>query len=79
MTRDGLSTYSVASAAQPDQVRPTWPDGVLFHGSRLLLLLAVTSVVTALFLPMPRRERRCFLMQVIVAVIPATYPWFKMT
>ena len=54
MTRDGHSTYSVASAPQPDHVRPTWPDGVLFHGSRLLLLLAVAATVTALFLPMGR-------------------------
>ena len=54
MTRDGLSTYSVASAAQPDHDRPTWPDGVLFHGSRLLLLLGVTMAVTTLFLPMGR-------------------------
>ena len=54
MTRDGLSTYSVASAAQPDHVRPTWPDGVLFHGSRLLLLLAVAGAITTLFLPMGR-------------------------
>ena len=56
MTRDGLSTYSVASAAQLDHARPTWPDGVLFHGSRLLLLFAVAAAITALFLPM-RRSR----------------------
>ena len=52
MTRDGLSTYSIASAPQTDQVRPPWPDGVLYHGSRLLLLVALAGAITALFLPM---------------------------
>ena len=52
MTRDGLSTFGVVSEAQPDHVRPPWPDGVLYHGSRLLLLVALAGTVTALFLPM---------------------------
>ena len=52
MTRDGFSTYGVASEAQPDHVRPPWPDGVVYHGSRLLLVLAVAGTITALFLPM---------------------------
>ena len=52
MTRDGRSTYTVASQTQPDHVRPTWPDGVVHHGSRLLLMVALAVSITALFLPM---------------------------
>jgi len=52
VTRDSLSTYGVGSEAQPDQKRPPWPDGVVYHGSRLLLLIALAGAVTALFLPM---------------------------
>ena len=52
MTRDSHSTYGVTSEVQPDQVRPPWPDGVLYHGSRLLLVVALAGTITALFLPM---------------------------
>ena len=52
MTRDSLSTYGVASEVQPDHVRPPWPDGVVYHGSRLLLVVALAGTITALFLPM---------------------------
>ncbi len=52
MTRDGLSTYSIGTEPQTEQVRPPWPDGVLYHGSRLLLLVALAGAITALFLPM---------------------------
>ena len=54
MTRDGLSTYGVGSEAQPDHKRPVWPDGVVYHGLRLLLLVALAGAITALFLPMGR-------------------------
>ena len=33
---------------------PPWPDGVLYHGSRLLLIVGVATIVTALFPPMGR-------------------------
>ena len=52
MTRDSHSTYGVASEVQPDHVRPPWPDGVVYHGSRLLLVVALAGAITALFLPM---------------------------
>ena len=52
MTRDSHSTYGVASEVQPDHVRPPWPDGVVYHGSRLLLVVALAGGITALFLPM---------------------------
>ena len=55
MTRNGLSTYSVSSGeAQPDHVRPPWPDGVVYHGLRLLLLVTLAGAITALFLPTGR-------------------------
>ena len=52
MTRDGRSTYIVASQTQPDHVRPPWPEGVVYHGSRVLLVVALAGTITALFLPM---------------------------
>ena len=52
MTRDSLSTYGVGGEAQPDHKRPVWPDGVVYHGSRLLLLVVLAGVITALFLPL---------------------------
>ena len=52
MTRDSLSTYGVASGSQPDHARPVWPDGVVHHGLRLLLLVVMAGAITALFLPM---------------------------
>lgn len=54
MTRDGLSTYGVGNEAQPDHARPVWPDGVVHHGVRLLLLVSLAGAITALFLPMGR-------------------------
>ena len=54
MTRDSLSTYGVASESQPDHARPVWPDGVVHHGLRLLLLFGMAGAITALFLPMGR-------------------------
>ena len=54
MTRDSLSTYGVGSEVQPDHKRPVWPDGVVYHGSRLLLLVTLAVAVTALFIPMGR-------------------------
>ncbi len=52
MSRDGLSTHGDATEAQPDHPRPVWPDGVLHHGFRLLLLVVLASAITALFPPM---------------------------
>ena len=52
MTGDSLSTYGVASGSQPDHARPVWPDGVVHHGLRLLLLVVMAGAITALFLPM---------------------------
>ena len=52
MTRDSVSTYGVAREGHGDQVRPPWPDGVVYHGSRLLLVVALAGTITALFPPM---------------------------
>ncbi len=37
-----------------EEPRPPWPDGVLYHGARLLLLVGVAAIVTALFPPTGR-------------------------
>jgi putative nucleotidyltransferase with HDIG domain len=54
VTRDSFSTYGVGGEAQPDHKRPVWPDGVVYHGSRLLLLVTLAGVITALFVPLGR-------------------------
>ena len=79
MTRDGRSTYNVARGWQPDQVRPTWPDGVVYHGSRLLLVVALAGIITALFPPMRgstlgQFEEGMVLTDAVIAQVPFTIP-----
>ncbi len=79
MTRDGLSTYSLATAPQPEHVRPPWPDGVVYHGSRLLLVVALAVTITALFPPMggselARFEEGMVLTDPVIAQVPFTIP-----
>ena len=79
MTRDGLSTYGVASEAGGDHVRPPWPDGVVYHGSRLLLVVGVAMTITGLFLPMGvstlgRFEEGMVLSDPVIAQVPFTIP-----
>ena len=79
MTRDGRSTYTVATQTQPDHVRPPWPDGVVYHGSRLLLVVALAGAVTALFPPMGgstlgRFEEGMVLTDAVIAQVPFTIP-----
>ena len=54
MTRSGRGSQAPISGGPSDEPRPLWPDGVLYHGSRLLLIVGVAAVVTALFPPMGR-------------------------
>ena len=79
MTRDGRSTYTVATQTQSDHVRPPWPDGVVYHGSRLLLVVALAGAVTALFPPMGgstlgRFEEGMVLTDAVIAQVPFTIP-----
>ena len=79
MTRDGRSTYTVASQTQPDHVRPPWPDGVVYHGLRLLLVVALAGAITALFPPMGgstlgRYEEGMVLTDPVIAEVPFTIP-----
>ena len=77
MTRDSLSTYGVGGEAQPDHKRPVWPDGVVYHGSRLLLLVVLAGVITALFVPLGRAtlgqyELRDVLTEPVIAEVDFT-------
>jgi putative nucleotidyltransferase with HDIG domain len=79
VTRDGLSIYSVSSKAQTDLVRPPWPDGVVYHGSRLLLAVALAVTITGLFPPMGgstlgRFEEGMVLPDAVIAQVPFTIP-----
>ena len=79
MTRDGLSIYSVDSKARADHVRPPWPDGVVYHGSRLLLVVALAVTITGLFPPMGestlgRFEEGMVLSDPVIAQVPFTIP-----
>ena len=47
----GQIPFSHGASREP---MPPWPDGVLHHGVRLLLLVGVAAIVTALFPPMGR-------------------------
>ena len=79
MTRDSLSTYGVAREGHGDQVRPPWPDGVVYHGSRLLLVVALAGTITALFPPiggatLGRFEVGMVLTEAVIAEVPFTIP-----
>ena len=79
MTRDGLSIYSVDSKARADHVRPPWPDGVVYHGSRLLLVVALAVTITGLFPPMGestlgRFEEGMVLSDAVIAQVPFAIP-----
>ena len=79
MTRDSLSTYGATSEGQGDPVRPPWPDGVVYHGSRLLLLVALAGAITALFPPvgqstLGRFEEGMVLNDPVIAEVPFTIP-----
>ena len=77
MTQDGRSTYVVAAQPQPDPGRPPWPDGVLYHGPRLLLLVALAVTITAPFPPMrgstlAQYELGMVLTDPVIAEVPFT-------
>ena len=79
MTRDSVSTYGVAREGHGDQVRPPWPDGVVYHGSRLLLVVALAGTITALFPPMGgatlgRFDVGMVLTEAVIAEVPFTIP-----
>ncbi len=54
MTRSGRGSQIPISGSTSEEPRPPWPDGVLYHGSRLLLIVGVAVIVTALFPPVGR-------------------------
>ena len=79
MTRDSVSTYGVAREGHGDQVLPPWPDGVVYHGSRLLLVVALAGTITALFPPMGggtlgRFDVGMVLTEAVIAEVPFTIP-----
>ncbi len=60
-------------------MRPPWPDGVVYHGSRLLLVVALAGTITALFPPiggatLGRFEVGMVLTEAVIAEVPFTIP-----
>ncbi len=53
MTQDGRGTAQLPESRA--EARPVWPDGVVYHGARLMLLVALAVAITLLFPPMGRR------------------------
>ena len=54
MTRSGRGSPVPMPGRSVEESRPLWPDGVLYHGSRFLLIVGVAAVITALFPPVGR-------------------------
>ena len=54
MTRSGRGNRIPMPGGSSEEQRPPWPDGVLYHGSRLLLIVGVAAIVTTLFPPVGR-------------------------
>ncbi len=52
MTQDGRGTAQLPESRA--EARPVWPDGVVYHGARFLLLVALAVAITLLFPPMGR-------------------------
>ena len=79
MSPAGLPTYGVAVEGPTEHVRPTWPDGVVYHGTRLLLLLVLAMTITLLFPPMRGStlgffEEGMVLTEPVIAEVPFTIP-----
>ena len=60
-------------------MRPPWPDGVVYHGSRLLVVVALAVTITALFPPiggatLGRFEVGMVLTEAVIAEVPFTIP-----
>ena len=79
MSRSGLSTNGVGMDGPREHNRPSWPDGVLFHGSRALLLFGLAMTITLLFPPMRGStlglfEEGTVLTEPVIAEVPFTIP-----
>ncbi len=79
MTRSGRGSQALVRGGSSDEPRPPWPDGVLYHGSRLLLIAAVAAIVTALFPPVGRSTLGRYsvgivLTEPVIAEVPFVVP-----
>lgn len=76
MTRDGRRGRMPSAGGSTEGPRPGWPDGVLYHGSRLLLIVGVAAIVTMLFPPVgPSTVGRYSVGEVLTEPIIAEVPF----
>ena len=79
MTSDAPVQGGFLGDFQEKEQLPPWPDGVLYHGSRLLVMLGLAASITALFPPVGRStvglyEEGMVLTQPVIAQVPFTVP-----
>lgn len=78
MTRNGHWKYGSDVDGSPQDARPPWPDGVIYHGARWLLLVVVAAVITALFPPTGRSvgayTEGTVLTDAVIAEVPFAVP-----
>ena len=79
MTSNGPVQGSFLGDFQEKEQLPPWPDGVLYHGSRLLVMVGLAASITALFPPVGRStvglyEEGMVLTQPVIAQVPFTVP-----
>ena len=79
MTSNGPVQGGVLGDFQEKERLPPWPDGVLYHGSRLLIMVGLTASITALFPPVGRStvgryEAGMVLIEPVIAQVPFTVP-----
>ena len=79
MTSNGPVQGGVLGDFQEKERLPPWPDGVLYHGSRLLIMVGLAASITALFPPVGRStvgryEAGMVLIEPVIAQVPFTVP-----
>ncbi len=79
MTSNGPVQGGVLGDFQEKERLPPWPDGVLYHGARLLIMVGLAASITALFPPVGRStvgryEAGMVLIEPVIAQVPFTVP-----
>lgn len=79
MSPDGPVRSSFLGDFQEEEELPPWPDYVLYHGSRLLVMVGLAAAITALFPPIGRStvgryEEGMVLPEPVIAEVPFTVP-----
>ena len=79
MTSNGPVRGSFLGDFREEEELPPWPDSILYHGSRLLVMVGLAATITALFPPIGRStvgryEEGMVLTEPVIAEVPFSVP-----